>query len=442
MKNSFSKAVFSFKTGILKPKLDDLFQKSEATLGMESLSNLNFKKRQALLKHALQHSSFYKDKFDGLKLDKEGLRTPHDFLRIPPLTREELQANFETIKADNVSPSHYRKATTSGSTGFPVSTLQDRRHPETPIRWRILQWWGVKPWENQAFVYRYRKPFLERFKNKLLWWPTQRIFLAAANPSAKQLHDFINDFNRIKPTLLQGYVDVMFEFALYLLDNNIKIHPPKMVWVTSAPLFEEQRELMEKAFGALVCDQYGNTEIPLIAAECPAQKGLHIMHDTVHIEFVDENNRPVPPNITGKILLTDLTNFAFPLIRYEIGDEGRYMDNVCSCGRPLPLMDNVRGRRAVIIETPSGLSIRGEHIMAMFDGYMKVFKEIQLLQEADFSVCIYYVPRSADQGIEEIEKMTELLRHRSRTEIPIRFEETKRIKRVNKKTPLIISHLR
>uniref|UniRef100_UPI003592F96E phenylacetate--CoA ligase family protein n=1 Tax=Pricia sp. TaxID=2268138 RepID=UPI003592F96E len=348
----------------------------------------------------------------------------------------------DSIKADNVSASHYRKATTSGSTGFPVTTLQDRRHPETPIRWRILQWWGVKPWENQAFVYRYKRRFSERFRNKILWWPTRRIFLAAANPNAKQLNRFVRDFNRVKPTLLQGYVDVVFEFALFLLDNDLKIHPPKMVWVTSAPLFQEQRELMEKAFGAPVCDQYGNTEIPLIAAECPEQMGLHMMQDTVHVEFVDENNRPVPPNTTGKILLTDLTNYAFPLIRYEIGDEGRYMENACNCKIPLPLMDNVRGRRAVIIETPTGLSIRGEHIMAMFDGYMKVFKEIQLRQEADFSVCIYYVPRNLHKGLEEVEKMAELLRQRARSEINVRFEETQKIKRVNKKTPLIISNLR
>ncbi|MGY8914112.1 MAG: phenylacetate--CoA ligase family protein, partial [Flavobacteriales bacterium] len=151
--------------------------------------------------------------------------------------------------------------------------------------------------------------------------------------------------------------------------------------VTSAPLFEEQRELMQKAFGAPVCDQYGNTEIMLIAAECPKQKGLHIMQDTVHIEFVDENNQPVPPNTIGKILLTDLTNYAFPLIRYDIGDEGKYLEEPCSCGSPLPLMDNVRGRQALIIDTPSGLRIKGEHVMAMFNGYMKVFKEIQLIQE-------------------------------------------------------------
>ncbi|SDM55643.1 phenylacetate--CoA ligase family protein [Kriegella aquimaris] len=439
MGKSFSRAVFSFKTKVLKPNINKLYQNAEAALQVADISELNFKKRQNLLEHACMHSHFYKEKYAGLPFTEEGIKSEEDFFEIPPLTRAELQANFKTIKADNVGWLQYRKASTSGSTGLPISVLHDRRYPAMLIRWRIQSWWGVQPWENQAFVYRFERSFSERLKNKTLLWPTKRIFLAAADLNSEKINKFVRDFNRLKPTLLQGFVDIMFEFALYLLDNNIKIHPPKMVWVTSAPLFQEQRELMEKAFGAPVCDQYGNTEILVIAAECPEQKGLHVMHDTAHVEFVDENNRPVPPNTTGKILLTDLTNFAFPLIRYEIGDRGRYMENSCSCGRPLPLMENIKGRQTVNIKTPSGLLIRGEHLMAMFDGYMKVFREIQLCQEADFSVCIDYVPRSDNQGTKEIEKMAQLLRQRARSEIVVTYKEVHKIQRVNQKTPLIIN---
>lgn len=442
MGKSFSKAVFSFKTKVLKPNINKLYQQAEAALEVADISELNFKKRQQLLDHACRHSPFYKEKYAGLAVAEKGIKSEEDFFEIPPLTRTELQANFNTIKATNVRWSHYRKASTSGSTGLPISVLHDHRYPPTLIRWRIQSWWGVQPWENQAFVYRFERSFSERLKNKTLLWPTKRIFLAAADLNSAKINKFVRDFNRLKPTLLQGFVDIMFEFALYLLDNNIKIHPPKMVWVTSAPLFQEQRELMEKAFGAPVCDQYGNTEILVIAAECPEQHGLHLMHDTAHVEFVDENNRPVPPNTTGRILLTDLTNYAFPLIRYEIGDRGRYMENSCSCGRPLPLMESIKGRQTVNIKTPTGLLIRGEHLMAMFDGYMKVFREIQLCQEADFSVCIDYVPRNDNQGTKEIEKMAQLLRQRARSEIEVTYKEVPKIQRVNQKTPLIISRLK
>lgn len=442
MRNSFSKAIFLLKTKILRPKLEGLHQKSVNALKVDNISVLNFEKRQALFQHTIAHSKFYKRKYANLPITKTGLLSPEDFLQLPPLTREDLSGNFEGIKADNVASNKYYKARTSGSTGTSVSVLHNKRHPETPIRWRILSWWGVQPWENQAFIYRFKNSFWKRVANNIMWWPTKRVFLAAANPSAKELEKFVRDFNQIRPTLLQGYVDVVFEFALYLLDNNIKIHPPKMVWVTSAPLFEEQRQLMQKAFGAPVCDQYGTTEIMLIAAECPEQNGLHIMQDTVHIEFVDNNNRPVPPNTTGKILLTDLSNYAFPIIRYEIGDEGQYRDHCCRCGSPLPLMNNVRGRQSLHILTPSGLQIKGEHIMAMFHGHMKAFKDIQLHQGTDYSVRIDYVPRKAKGGYVEAEKMAQLLKKRSRAEIVVMYREMEKIQQVGQKKPLIISDLK
>ncbi|TDT46730.1 phenylacetate-CoA ligase [Maribacter spongiicola] len=441
MQNKFSKLLFSIKTKILSPKIVGLYQKSNENLIQRDLDGLNFKKRQELFKHAIKYSDFYKKKYAHLDFSNIELATNDDFLKIPPLTRDELRLNFEDIKSSNVNLNKCRKASTSGSTGPSVSVLHDKRHPETPIRWRILNWWGIEPWENQAFIYRFKKPLWERIANSIMWWPTKRVFLAAANPSSKQLATFVKTFNKIKPTLLQGYVDVVFEFALYLLDNKIKIHPPKMVWVTSAPLFEEQRQLMEKAFGAPVCDQYGNTEIMLIAAECPEQNGLHIMQDTVHIEFVDANNQPVPANTSGKVLLTDLTNFAFPLIRYEIGDEGKYLDRKCACGRSLPLMDNIKGRQSKQIVTPSGLQIKGEHLMAMFDGHMKLFREIQLQQQQDYSVCIFYVPRKAEKTGVEIDAMVHLLKQRARFEITVRHEKVEHVTRVGKKSPFIISDL-
>ena len=441
MRNSLSKILFSLKTKILSPKLASLYKKTADSLQVENIANLNLKKRQVLFQHTITHSNFYRKKYEHLEVFNTGIRSSEDFLQLPPMTREELRLNFNTIKVNNVRSSDCKKLSTSGSTGPSVSVLHDKRHPETPIRWRILQWWGIQPWENQAFIYRFKKPLMERIANTIMWWPTKRVFLAAANPSSEQLSKFVTEFNKIKPALLQGYVDVVFEFALYLLDNNIKIHPPKMVWVTSAPLFEEQRELMEKAFGAPVCDQYGNTEIMLIAAECPEQNGLHIMQDTVHIEFVDENNQPVPPNTSGKVLLTDLTNFAFPLIRYEIGDEGKYKDHTCQCGCPLPLMDNIRGRQSKHIATPSGLQIKGEHVMAMFDGHMKFFKEIQLQQAPDYEVCIYYVPRKIEKSKEEIEGMVQMLKQRTRFEITIIYKKVDQVKRVGKKSPIIISDL-
>ena len=79
--------------------------------------------------------------------------------------------------------------------------------------------------------------------------------------------------------------------------------------------------------------------------------------------------------------------------------------------------------------------------MAMFDGYMKAFREIQLRQEKDFSVSIDYVPRGAEEGGKAVEAMAKDLKKRARAEIEVTYKKVERIQRVNQKTPLIISKL-
>lgn len=437
---NFKKIIYSIKTKLLKPSLYNSFLKTEKELLSESIDDLNFKKRQTLVKHAFKNSAFYGKKYAKV-LDEVDLISAEDFLKLPPLTREELAKNFNSIKVKGLKPWQIRKVTSSGSTGQPVSVLHDLRFPISSLQWRILSWWGVKPYENQAFIYRYKRSLLKRIGNTIMWWPTRRIFLPGAEMNLAHVKRFVLKINRLQPALLQGYVDVMYEFALFLLDHNLKIHPPKMVWVTSAPLLEHQRRIMEKAFEAPVCDQYGNTEVLLIAAECPNQTGLHILQDAVHIEYVNDNYRPVPPNITGKILITDLNNYAFPLIRYEVGDRGQYSLGQCECHIPLPIMYAVKGRQAVTLELPSGLGIKSEHLHLLFEKQIKTIREIQLLQKKDYSVELHYIPQINSTTTYEVNNIVRSLVHRTRNEIKITPIKVNTVKILNNKKPLIISEL-
>ncbi|MEP2281016.1 hypothetical protein [Maribacter sp.] len=440
MEINFKEIIYFIKTKILKPSLYNSYLKNEKELLNGSINELNFKKRQALVKHAFENSEFYGNKY-AKALDNVDQLTPVDFLNLPPLTREELKNNFNSIKAKGVKFWHVSKMSSSGSTGQAVSVLHDLRFPISSLQWRILNWWGIKPYENQAFIYRYKRSLFKKVVNTVLWWPTKRIFLPGAEMNLSQVKKFVIEINKLKPTLLQGYVDVVYEFALFLLDHNLKIHPPKMVWVTSAPLLENQRKIMEKAFNAPVCDQYGNTEVLLIAAECPNQTGLHILHDAVHIEYVDDNNVPVPPNVTGKLLITDLNNYAFPLIRYEIGDRGQYTLEQCNCNIPLPIMFSVKGRQSVTLELPSGLRIKSEHLHLLFEKQIKTIREIQLVQKKDYSVELHYVPQLNLTTIHEVNQIVSSLVQKTRNEIMITPIKMSVVKILKNKKPLIISEL-
>jgi phenylacetate-coenzyme A ligase PaaK-like adenylate-forming protein len=72
---------------------------------------------------------------------------------------------------------------------------------------------------------------------------------------------------------------------------------------------------------------------------------MHINADWAILEVVDEANRPVPDGQPGaKVLLTNLSNYAQPFIRYEIGDVITMATRRCGCGNHLPLIERVGGR--------------------------------------------------------------------------------------------------
>ena len=150
-----------------------------------------------------------------------------------------------------------------------------------------------------------------------------------------------------------------------------------------------QEHKISKAFNnSPVCDQYGCSEIYFISAECSYKKGLHIFSDSVKVEIVDKEDKIVDNDVYGKIILTNLNEFSFPLIRYENGDEGRLLSNKCSCGLTLPLMDKVKGRISDNITLPNNVILSGEFLTTIFDDYTDYVNQFQIIQKKDLSIIV------------------------------------------------------
>lgn len=439
MRKDFKQIVFYWKTEVFSPKLESLFLENEKDQYSSNLVGLNFIKRKELISYAYNHSNFYRRKYQNHGIEPNSIQTESDFLRIPIVKRDDIKNDFYDFISDNADKKHYYKSTTGGSTGSPISVLHDKRYPLIGVQRRVLNWWGVKPYQNAAFIYRTRFEGFRKTMNDLIWWPTKRIFLDASAMNKSSMMHFAQLFNRVKPKLLQGYVGAVYEFALFVLDNHLKLETPLAVWVTSAPLTQQQRSIMQDAFQAPVYDQYGTCEIMWLAAECREKNGLHIMSDIRHIEFVDENNEPVPPNTWGRILLTDLQNHVFPLIRYEIGDYGRALDFECKCGIKLPLMDNVRGRQSDVIKTPSGIIISGEYLTTIFDSYPESIRQFQLVQSKDYAIQLLYIPNKNKDVKEVISAVLNNLIKKTNNEVQISAKQADRIDHLKGKTRFIIS---
>jgi phenylacetate-CoA ligase len=95
-----------------------------------------------------------------------------------------------------------------------------------------------------------------------------------------------------------------------------------------------------------------------VAFECHTHEGLHVSSEHVICEILT-NGEPAAPGEVGDVVLTDLDNRAMPFIRYAPGDMAAWSPQACSCGRGLPLLQSLAGRRTDVIVGPSGQAAHG-----------------------------------------------------------------------------------
>lgn len=389
--------------------------------------------RRKVVRSAMMNTMFYKNHYAAVGFELGDIGKDGWFERLPIVTKNELREYHEEMT--NPVLRQFRKvSTTGGSTGTPTKTGYDGRIPEEVYSWRLQSRFGVHPWDDHAYVWRdTRTSWLAKFKNAALWWPTRHLKLNASFITNEAIGNFLKKYNRLKPTLLQGYVGAVTQVAQYVIDRfgrfgerlgGLDVWTPKVVWTTSAPLRPSNRALIEQAFGAPVCDEYGSCECRWIACQCPECNGLHVNVEHVNIEFVDENNRPVPKGTYGRTLLTNLEDEVFPLIRYENNDRGRWLTEPCACGRTLPCIDSVKGRESESFVLPSGKTINGEYLTTIFDATPDLVRGFRVVQHRDASITIEYVP--APSVIEDSDRIISTLTAFATgfgAEVPIDFKQ-------------------
>ena len=202
------------------------------------------------------------------------------------------------------------------------------------------------------------------------------------------------------------------------------------------------RVKLEQAFRCKIMNQYGSNEISNIAQQCPNSPHLHIQYDYVHVDVVDSDGN-IMLDKEGDILVTNLTSYVFPLIKYRLGDRGCRLSETCTCGCNLPLMKEVKGRISDSIYTPDGLYVDGNYLNSVFDNYFQYFDQFQIYQKKDYNIVVYIKvkqPRANNIDI-VIEKIKCRLENDVRHQILISMEEVDYIKDDKGKIRYIISEL-
>jgi len=279
-----------------------------------------------------------------------------EITKLPILTKENIRTNFDTISCKKIAKNRFVHHMTGGSTGEPMHFYWDTRGQDwnRGSVYRSAEWantaLGEKTVQMSGSHYDYNE--MQNFKNKIVFFLQRYRDCPVSFLNDEMLEKHYQKIMDFKPTSIWGYASGLSILAEYIKKNHygVDLSFIKALMPSSENLREEQRQLLNEVFGKdKVYDQYGSREC-YIAAECSAHDGYHIHAEVLLVEVVDKNNMPQKNGEVGRVIITDLSNLAFPFIRYEIGDIASYEKHTeCSCGVKLPKIKSVGGRIADLI---------------------------------------------------------------------------------------------
>jgi phenylacetate-CoA ligase len=421
---SLKRATFEVKARVaLRPDrrmYDQLMR--DAVLEPDELEKLQARRAIDHARFAMQHTEFYRTRYSDAGFTLKDLEDPAAFSELPMVTKADVRDDPDRFRSSEATAANSKVSATGGSTGQPLHLLRDLRTPTRTLEWRLLNWWGLHPSDNVAILTRKTRTPEEMRRYKLLWWPSQRIQLDAFRMDDEHIDAFLKAWHRTSPDMFIGYVGGIAELATIFARRGIHVRPPRAIAVTAAPLTPAQRATIESTFNAPVYDHYRSSEVPWIAGECRERNGLHTFADVRKIEILNPDGRPAAPGAMGEVVLSDLTNRVFPLIRYRIGDRSSTIAEACPCGVTLPRITAVAGRLTDALRLPSGRVVPGEGMAQAFSKTPHAVLQFQIHQLADYSVTVRCVPSSDPTAMVAINKAVDNVRFIVDNTVPVRLE--------------------
>lgn len=435
----FADAVFAAKTRIAQrpERISAGEMRAAERLDPELLAERQLRRSMEVAKHAYLHTRFYREHYGDAGITERDLDDPATFEHLPFLDKHHIRRAQDDLLADTSVPRRLLPSTTGGSTGEPLKVYHDRDVPTASLWWRAYRWWGISPADNVAHIYRESRTRAQEIAHRLEWWPTQHILLNARGMHADSMRAFAEHWRSVRPALLNGYVDGIHEFAQFTIDEGLSLPTLRAIAVTASMLQPSKRVFIESTFGAPVFDCYRSAEVPWIAAQCHERLGLHVMADSRVVEIVGADGIRTAPGVEGEVVVTDLWNTVFPLLRYRMGDRSAIREDRCACGISLPLMDAVQGRLVDVLRSPGGRMITGG-FGGLFNRWPDAVKQFQLHQLSDYSVILRCVP-GRDASDEIFARVAADLSRMLDDRVAVRVERVARIVHEGGKMRLVVS---
>lgn len=352
----------------------------------------------AFVRDAVRTVPFYRRLLADARIRPEDIRGVDDLRHLPILTKHDVQAHAAALSSDAVPPRERLVTHTSGTTGSGLSfaTSIQAVQEQWATWWRYRRWHGIQlgEWcghfggQSVVPITQSRPPFW-RYN-----YPGRQIYFSAYHMSPANLKAYVDELRRRRPRWLHGYPSLLALLATYISESGAGLgYAVRWVTIGAESLLPQQVELIEKAFGVRPKQHYGMAEGVANISECELG-ALHVDEDFAAVEFV-----PCGDGTTHKVIGTNFTNPATPLLRYDVQDTVTLSDRPCPCKRPGRIVASIDGRMEDYVILKNGARLgRMDHILK----HMTTVREAQIVQERPGAITIRVVRGAQYSDMDEV----------------------------------------
>lgn len=381
--------------------------------------------RQTLIR-AWEGSPYYRGLFDRIGFDpRVDFHSTSDLARLPVVTKSDVRAHINEM-IDHRYEAGSTVSHTSGSTGEPLEMRLNESFLafDSACAFRHWSWAG----------YTFRAPFaalrtyVPAHESDPLWRQDRinnTLYLSAYHLSPTNCPEYLKQLLKFRPYFIRGYpssVSVLAEYA-YLYGERLDF--VRGIFTSSETLLPGERDRIENTFGKKLFNWYGMTEPAVIITECEKHEGMHVNWEYGYAEFQPSDD--LPPN-EFRLIATGFHNPVMPFVRYETGDVIRLFETPrnCSCGRNLPLVHSIVGRKDECIIMPDGRRLPSLNFYSVFRKYGEVLK-FQIVQFGRSEIVVKLLLREGCADVRGLlRRLTEELRARMGHDVALECELTDR----------------
>ena len=423
---------------IVKPKIYQSYvqQKKIRQLPIEEIKKKQWDRLVALLTYVEKNSTFYHEQFKKINFDINNFKSYDDLRKIPIIDKKTLKINYDNIITKDSSNQDYVVSYTSGSTGEPFPFLIDKkREPHKTFAAFMLnkQHVGINPFKKQNELMIKIHPVNEIkdlqknfkqgiFHNIKYHFASETFGLKSLDINEKNIDSICSIIKKHKISGIYGYSSNIFSLAKLLKNRNKKLNL-KYVILIAEGILNQQKQLISEIFNCPVYMDYGSSECMRMGFDCKKCDGYHMDLYNYYFEYLDDKGKPCKPGENANIVVTNLNNYIFPLIRYKIGDQCIVSNKNCSCNLNYPIVSSIIGRSSDIIKTSSDIEVPLLNLRSVLQDYYDFIFQYQIVvYQKKNMILIKIIPTkqvSLDLKEQIKKRISELLHHSMNVEIEI-----------------------